>query len=48
VLAIGQGRLGPGGLVRLPRAGPLLTYRAVTATVPPVAWNLTLGDIELF
>ena len=48
LLAIGAGRVGPGGLVRLPRVGPLLTYRAVTAAVPPAAWDLTLGDIELF
>jgi hypothetical protein len=48
LLAIGRETFGPGGLVRLPRVGPLLTYRAVTATAPPVAWNLTLGDIELF
>ena len=48
LLAIGPGPLGPGGLVRLPRVGPLLTYRAVTEAAPPVAWDLTLGDIELF
>jgi GNAT superfamily N-acetyltransferase len=48
LLAIGHGPFGPGGLVRLPRVGPLLTYRAVTAVAPPVAWDLTLGDIELF
>ena len=48
VLAIDRARLGPGGLVRLPKAGPLLTWRAVTATAPPVGWNVTLGDIELF
>ena len=48
LLAIGRERLGPGGLVRLPRVGPLLTYRAVSAPAPPAAWNLTLGDIELF
>lgn len=48
VLAIGPGPIGPGGLVRLPRTGPLLTWRAVTATQPPAAWALTLGDIELF
>jgi len=48
LLAIGTDRVGPGGLVRLPRVGPLLTYRAVTAPAPPAAWDLTLGDIELF
>jgi GNAT superfamily N-acetyltransferase len=48
LLAIGRGWSGPGGLVRLPRVGPLLTYREVTAAAPPAAWDLTLGDIELF
>ncbi len=48
LLAIGRERVGPGGLVRLPRVGPLLTWRAVTASAPPPAWDLTLGDIELF
>jgi GNAT superfamily N-acetyltransferase len=48
VLAIARGRIGPGGLVRLPGVGPLLTYRAVNAATPPASWDLTLGDIELF
>jgi GNAT superfamily N-acetyltransferase len=48
VLAIGRDRVAPGGMIRLPRVGPLLTYREVTATAPPAAWDLTLGDIELF
>ena len=47
VLALGGRRVWPGGLVRLPRAGPVLTCRAVAAE-PPKAWDLTLGDIELF
>jgi GNAT superfamily N-acetyltransferase len=36
--------------VRLPRQGPILTWRAVNQTdMPPLdAWRLTLGDIELF
>jgi hypothetical protein len=48
LLTIGAGPVGPGGLLRLPRTGPLLTWRGVTATEPPRAWDLTLGDIELF
>ena len=48
LLAIGSGPFGPGGLVRLPRVGPLLTYREITAPAPPPSWDLTLGDIELF
>lgn len=48
VLALGAGPLGPGGLVRLPRVGPLMTWRSVTAVTPPGRWDLTLGDIELF
>jgi hypothetical protein len=48
LLAIDRGAVAPGGLVRLPRTGPLLTWRSVTAPAPPSAWNVTLGDIELF
>lgn len=48
VLALGGGPLRPGGLVQLPRTGPLMTWRPVTATAPPARWDLTLGDIELF
>ncbi len=48
LLTIGAGPFGPGGLVRLPRTGPLLTWRGLTATEPPSSWDLTLGDIELF
>lgn len=48
LLALGAAPLGPGGLVRLPRVGPLMTWRSVTAVTPPERWNLTLGDIELF
>ena len=48
LLALGAGPVAPGGLVRLPRTGPLLTWRSVTARVPPAAWDVSLGDIELF
>jgi GNAT superfamily N-acetyltransferase len=48
LLALGRGVLAPGGLVRLPRTGPLLTWRAVATDAPPPAWDVTLGDIELF
>jgi hypothetical protein len=39
-----------GGYLPVPRAGPILTWRAVTdGDMPPLAaWNLTMGDIELF
>ena len=48
LLAIGSGPVGPGGMVRIPHVGPLMTWRAVTATAPPARWDLALGDIELF
>jgi GNAT superfamily N-acetyltransferase len=48
VIRLGGGLVAPGGLVRLPGQGPLLTWRAVAARRPPDAWDLTLGDIELF
>jgi GNAT superfamily N-acetyltransferase len=48
VIRLGGGLRPPGGLVRLPGQGPLLTWRAVTARRAPDAWDLTLGDIELF
>lgn len=48
VLALGAGPFAPGGFVRLPRTGPLLTWRSVVAEAPPARWDLTLGDIELF
>lgn len=47
VIALGMPALGPGGLLRLPRTGPVLTCRTVAAA-PPSHWSLTLGDIELF
>jgi GNAT superfamily N-acetyltransferase len=38
------------GMARIPRTGPLLTYRGLARPHPPAlpAWELTLGDIELF
>lgn len=48
LLALGAGPLARGGMVRLPRTGPLLTWRPVATAEPPVAWDVTLGDIELF
>jgi GNAT superfamily N-acetyltransferase len=48
VIRLGGGLVAPGGLVRLPGQGPLLTWRALRSLVPPDAWALSLGDIELF
>jgi GNAT superfamily N-acetyltransferase len=48
VIRLGGGLLAPGGMVRLPGQGPLLTWRAVGASTPPERWDLSLGDIELF
>lgn len=48
VLALGGRRWWPGGLVRLPRVGPIFTCRTVAAPSIPDRWDLTLGDIELF
>lgn len=48
LLAIGRGPVHAGGLVQMPRAGPLLTWRALNAPSPPASWDLSLGDIELF
>ena len=38
------------GFMRLPRQGPILTWRAVCDTDMPVLhdWDVTMGDIELF
>jgi hypothetical protein len=47
-------RFGPAnlrrGFVPLPRAGPILTWRAVCDEGPPPLpnWELQLGDLELF
>ncbi len=48
LIQIGGGVVTPGGMFRLPGQGPLLTWRAVEDPVLPRAWDLTLGDIELF
>jgi Acetyltransferase (GNAT) family. len=48
VLALGGPMRSPGGLMRLPKVGPILTWKPVCATTPPTRWDLTLGDIELF
>lgn len=48
VLALGGPAWWPGGLVRLPRVGPILTCKPICAAEPPPQWDLTLGDIELF
>ncbi len=48
VIRLGGGIVAPGGLLRLPGQGPLLTWRALRSQVPPDAWDLSLGDIELF
>jgi len=36
------------GFVRLPRQGPVLTWRALNQSDAPTAWRLALGDVELF
>ena len=50
LVAIDPQPVAPGGLVRIPRLGPRLTWRAVTpGGMPPLAqWDLRLGDVELF
>jgi GNAT superfamily N-acetyltransferase len=48
VLRLGGGLVAPGGLVRLPGQGPILTWRALRSPTPPAEWDLSLGDIELF
>ena len=48
VIRIGGGPVAPGGMVRLPGQGPVLTWRAVGSPTPPAHWDLSLGDIELF
>jgi hypothetical protein len=48
VLALGGPIRWPGGLVRLPRVGPVFTCRPVGVTAVPPRWDLSLGDIELF
>ncbi len=50
LIRIDRARLPRHGFVRLPRQGPIMTWRSVTQTeMPPLdAWRLSLGDIELF
>ena len=48
LLALGGARYWPGGMLYLPRVGPILTVKPVCAPKPPTNWNLSLGDIELF
>jgi GNAT superfamily N-acetyltransferase len=50
LVAVERRLLAPGGLVRLPRQGPILTWRALAQTeMPPRRdWDLRLGDVELF
>jgi predicted N-acetyltransferase YhbS len=50
VIRVDRRTLSAGGFVRLPRQGPVLTWRAVCdAHMPALAdWDLTMGDIELF
>ena len=48
VLGLGGPPVWPGGLVRLPRIGPMLTCRPIGGGAAPTRWDLTLGDIELF
>ncbi|MGZ4753974.1 MAG: GNAT family N-acetyltransferase [Acidimicrobiia bacterium] len=48
VIRLGGGIVTPGGMLRLPGQGPLLTWRAVGSSTPPASWDLSLGDIELF
>ena len=48
VLGLGGPPVWPGGLVRLPRIGPMLTCRPIGDHPEPTGWDLTLGDIELF
>ncbi|MBM3675083.1 MAG: GNAT family N-acetyltransferase [Actinobacteria bacterium] len=48
VLALGGPAWWPGGLVRLPRVGPILTCKPIGTKGSPSRWDLTLGDIELF
>jgi hypothetical protein len=50
-LVLGRGTtIATAGYVPLPRQGPILTFRRLhRPSAPPLAaWNLTLGDVELF
>ena len=48
-IRVGRGTVTGAGFVRLPRQGPVLTWRALRhTTMPPLArWHLSLGDVEL-
>ena len=50
IIRVGSHALPSGGFFRLPRQGPILTWRAVCdAHMPALAdWDLTMGDVELF
>ena len=48
VIALGGSPIRPGPMFRLPRQGPLLTWRGLSDTAMPDQWALALGDIELF
>jgi hypothetical protein len=49
-IALGPARATGEGLVPLPGQGPRVTWRALHETAPPplAAWDVALGDIELF
>jgi hypothetical protein len=48
--AVSIGSNGPSGWFRLPRIGPILTWRNLAdAAAPPIErWELSAGDVELF
>jgi len=51
VIRLGGPSMSRLGFVRLPRQGPVLTWRPLREGVPGGSldqWNLTLGDVELF
>jgi hypothetical protein len=50
IIRVERRALPRGGFFRLPRQGPILTWRAVCdAHMPALAdWDLTMGDVELF
>jgi GNAT superfamily N-acetyltransferase len=50
IIRVERRALSRGGFFRLPRQGPILTWRAVCdADMPALAdWDLTMGDVELF
>ena len=50
VVAMAPGLVAPGGLLSLPRQGPILTWRGLAQPRRPSRrdWDVRLGDIELF